>query len=205
MIASGCRVGDFVVIIGDLGLFWTGVLALRYGTRLDAGEKDELLRNVLTPVPKVLIGEELAMGQLLQCCIDNSDGLYPSLSQLADMNSCNMYVNFEGVSFPPAVLRISSELGVDPIRPALGWGDWQLVGCVDPLKLGQVERIANKYGVPMHVVGSVRAGRGVSLEHRGRVGEMAPLDSQRFTEESWFTKGLESYIDMLVRGPLWRD
>lgn len=37
----------------------------------------------------------------------------------------------------------------------------------------------------------------------GRTGQLTPIDSQRFTRDSWFTAGIESYIRALTEGPLW--
>ncbi len=201
----GCREGDLIVVIGDLGLFWAGVLAVHRKLSVNEAERKELLRNILTPIPKVRIGQELANRHLLSACLDNSDGLYPSLVQLANANCLQMHVTMDDITFPLEVTRVSLQLGIEPVRLALGWGDWQLVGCVDRSKLDEVKKVGDRHGVPVCVIGQVHQGRGVILEHAGRVGEIAPIDSQRFTKESWFTAGLEAYIDMLVSGPLWKE
>lgn len=205
MSRTGCREGDLIAVIGDLGLFWAGVLAVRHRLSLDDAENKTLLRNILTPMPKVHIGQELAKMRLLTACLDNSDGLYPSLIQLANANHLQMHVMMDDVAFPPEVIRVSSVLGVDPVRLALGWGDWQLVGCLYPSKKDELMALGKHHGVPVYIIGQVRTGYGVVLEHKGRIAEMAPIDSQRFTRESWFTAGLEAYIDLLVNGPLWKE
>jgi thiamine-monophosphate kinase len=201
---TGCHAGDLIVIIGDLGLFWSGVLAVQHQIPLEDKEK-QLLKNVLTPMPKVRIGQELAEDELLTSCIDNSDGLYPSLIQLAEANGLQMYINMIDVIFPPEVLYVSSLLNLDPIRLTFGWGDWQLIGCCDPNKLNKLREVSQRYEVDVHVIGEVRKGKSVSLEHKQHTGQMAPVDSQRFTQDSWFTAGLQSYINVLVKGPLWKD
>lgn len=205
MSRRGCTEGDLVVVIGDLGLFWAGVLAVRSGLPLDNAEKNLLLRNVLTPMPKIHIGQELARRGVLSACIDNSDGLYASLIQLANTNGVQIHVTTDDIQFQAEVLRVSSSLGVDPVRLALGWGDWQLVGCLHPSREKELKEVGEQYGVPVNIVGRVSAGQAVFFHHKGRVAEMAPIDSERFTIRSWFTAGLESYIDMLISGPLWRE
>jgi thiamine-monophosphate kinase len=205
MSRSGCKDGDLVAVIGDLGLFWAGVLAARNNLVPDGSEKSVLLRNVLTPMPKIQIGHELAQRSVLSACLDNSDGLYASFVQLSRTNHVEINVNMDEIQFPREVLHISSLLGMDPIRLAIGWGDWQLIGCVDPSRVAELRESGKQYGVPIAIIGKVSPGRGVILHHNGRIGEMAAIDSERFTTRSWFTSGLESYIDMLAKGPLWKE
>lgn len=200
---TGCNKGDLIIVLGDLGLFWAGVLAV-HNNLLSKENQTNLLRNILTPVPKIHIGQELAREGFLTSCIDNSDGLYPSLAQLGRANKSEMFVSMKNVIFPKEVLEISSTLGIEPLRLALGWGDWQLIGTCPPQNYGAIQIVSERHHVPLHLIGEVRDGEGVVLEHNDRIAEMASIDSQRFTKDSWFTVGLESYLSQLVDGPLWK-
>src|SRR5437870_5185558 len=73
MSRTGCKDGDLVAVIGDLGLFWAGALAKRANMAQDTAEQGGLLRSVLTPQPKIRIGHELAQRTVLSACLDNSD------------------------------------------------------------------------------------------------------------------------------------
>jgi thiamine-monophosphate kinase len=198
----GCQPGDVICVIGDLGLFWAGVLASLRGVAMDIYEAD-LLKNILTPLPKVAVAQEIAEKQMLTACIDNSDGLYPSLAQLAEINKCQMLIDFEAIDFSPPVHYVSSKTSVSPVRFSLGWGDWQLVGCCSPEKVNALREIANRYSTDLFVIGKVRDGEGVLILDRGQPKPMTPIDSQRFSKDSWFTTGLESYIQMLIDNPLY--
>jgi len=204
MSRSGCKQGDLVSVIGDIGMFWAGVLAKRSSMTLGTAEQHRLLRNVLTPLPKVKIGHELAQRNVLSACLDNSDGLYASLIQLANANDVQINVSMGDAAFPREVLHVSASLETDPVRLAIGWGDWQLIGCVDPSKETELKEIGKRHDIPIVIIGNVGMGRGVRLQYQGRGGEMAPIDSQRFTAQSWFTAGLDSYIEMLLKGSLWK-
>ena len=204
MSRRGCRPQDVIVVVGDLGHFWAGVLAKRSNMSLDAATESKLLRNVLTPLPKVSIGYDLANRALLTCCMDNSDGLFPSLAQLSETNEVQFRIDFSTVTVCPEVCMVAAHLDMDPIRLMLGWGDWQLVGCAERGRLDELKSLAAVHGVPVHVIGEVVEGSGVQLLHDGHEGPMVPLDSQRFTRDSWFTDGIESYIASLKDGPLWR-
>lgn len=203
MSRTGCGEGDLIVVVGDLGSFWAGTLAVKHGLSMDESTRKRILHNVLTPMPKIDVARVLAEKRILKACMDNSDGLYPSLAQLADTNHVRMHIKMEDVVFPQEVIGISSILKVDPVRLALGWGDWQLIACLDPAKLGELQAAGMRQNVPIFVVGRVERGSGVILDHDGRSGPMYPIDSQRFTKDSWFTAGIESYIKALTEGPIW--
>jgi thiamine-monophosphate kinase len=201
----GCHENDLIVIIGDLGMFWAGVLAVKNKIPLRQVKKKILLRNILTPTPKVKVAMELAQHGILTACIDNSDGLYPSLLQLSEANNLQMYLSFNNIIFNEEVYEVSRLCDVDPLKLSLGWGDWQLVGCVNPSNLQVLKEIVNRHSINSYILGTVRNGRGVILESEGKTCEMIHLDSQRFTKDSWFTAGLDTYITSLVNGPLWEE
>ncbi len=200
----GCGAGDLLVVVGDLGLFWAGVVGLKRGLFLNQ-HQDELLRNILTPTPKVKVAQAISDKGLLTACIDNSDGLYPSVAQLAEINGLQMLVNFEGVVFSPEVLYSSSLTGISPLRFALGWGDWQLIGCCQATNLELLRETVFSHSTQLHVIGEVRSGEGVLLHDKSAFKTMAPIDSQRFTTDSWFTIGLDAYLKALTEAPLWMD
>jgi thiamine-monophosphate kinase len=199
---KGCRSGDLIVVIGDLGLFWAGVLAKKENIKISKKQKSHLLRNILTPLPKVKIGYEIAKRSLLTCSIDNSDGLYPSLLQLAEINNSDFHIDMSTITFSEDVLYVSSKLDLDPVRLSMGWGDWQLIGCIDPLRLDELRALCNDNEVELHSIGVVKDGNGVTMEHRGKNGSMFPLDSQRFSNDSWFTAGIDSYIEIMLANPI---
>lgn len=194
---------DLVVIIGDLGLFWAGVLCKKRSMGLPNHELDHLLRNVLKPRAKVAEGQIIAKLRLLSSGLDNSDGLYPSLKELAVRNCVNIIVDFSQAEWDPLVSKVASMLNVQAERLALGWGDWQLVGTVRPAKAAAIKDALGRVGTPVHIIGHVESGDGkVKLLINGRSGEMTPLDSERFSAKSWFTSGVETYIDDLLTRPL---
>ena len=200
----GCGAGDLLVVVGDLGLFWAGVVGLNLGVPFEQHQA-ELLRNILTPKPKVKVAQAIADKRLLTACIDNSDGLYPSLAQLAEINELQMRVSFDDVMFSSEVQYISSLTGIDPLRFALGWGDWQLIGCCRQGDLEVLRNTSMDHSIQLNVIGQVQEGTGVLLRDKASYKTMAPIDSQRFTADSWFTTGLDTYRKMLTEGSLWAN
>jgi thiamine-monophosphate kinase len=199
---NGAQAGDAVVVIGELGDFWAGVLGYRDGLIETGDAEHPLMRNVLTPLPKIAVMRELAAAKLLTASMDNSDGLYPSLVQLASDNSLGVDVEADTIVFSPPVAAMADSLGVHPMRMALGWGDWQIVATARPDDVGAVTATAASSGIAVRQIGLLSPGDGVTLTVAGRHGRMMPLDSERFVIDSWFSSGLDGYIERLETAPL---
>jgi thiamine-monophosphate kinase len=106
------------------------------------------------------------------------------------------------MEFAEDVRVMARRLDVDPVRLALGWGDWQLVGTTSPETLNELREVARRQRVACSVLGRVVDGEQVLLHHQGRRGPLLPLDSERFTSESWFTAGLDGYISTMLAADL---
>lgn len=198
---TGASPGDAVVVIGEVGRFWAGALSVLRGL-LERDPESPLLRTALTPAPQLAAGLAMRRAGVLTSCIDNSDGLVPSLRQLAAASGVRIRLEGERLRFDEDVLAAAERLSIDPLRLALGWGDWQLVGTSPPEVLPELIAIGERVDAKVTAVGVVSTGTGVEIAHRGRVGAVMALESERFAADSWFTAGLESYIEMLVSGPL---
>jgi thiamine-monophosphate kinase len=198
----GCKVDDLVAVVGGLGLFWAGVLSTRANLALSAADRDAVMLNVLTPRPKVAAGVALREADVVTSIMDNSDGLGPTLEALASANSIGIELDFNDLTYPGAVERVADDLHVDPIRLAMGWGDWQLVICIPPEYLGIAQEAVKGAGETLDVIGRVVSEDGVRLISGGRKLRLMAPDSQRFARDSWFTTGIDGYITQLVEGPL---
>ncbi len=197
--------GDYVVVLGDLGLFWAGFLAMQRGLAAFSQYGEPLLRNVTTPIAKTRVGTAIQREGLVTSCCDNSDGLYPSLLAIAASSNVGFMLDVTALSGvlegPTAVAR---ELGVEAARLSLGWGDWQLVVTVNPENLARLIAVSAIAGVHANVIGKVIPDPGFIGARRGSgpVGELLKLDSQRFAADSWFTVGLPAYIERMLSAPL---
>jgi thiamine-monophosphate kinase len=199
---TGAQAGDAVIVIGELGDFWAGALGYRRGLIAAGDSTHPLMHNVLTPRPKVTVMRQLAEQQLLTAAMDNSDGLYPSLVQLGTDNGVSVSVDADAIDFSREVTTMADSLELHPMRLALGWGDWQIVGCCRPDDLEAIVAAASMASESVRQVGVLKAGSGVALKVDGQQGPMMPLDSERFVTASWFSSGLQGYIDRLCDAPL---
>src|SRR5262249_430713 len=145
---------------------------------------------------------ELRRAGLVRACMDNSDGLYPSLVSLGYANRLGVQLDFSGVRFSTQVITVAQELGIEPIRLALGWGDWQLIVAAAIHDVPDIEAICSQHDLRVFTIGSFCEGNGVSIDHNGRAGSLMPLDSQRFSPDSWFQAGIDSYADLMLEANL---
>ena len=198
---QGARAGDSVLILGDLGLFWAATLSVQRGLRTSDPE-DQLMRNVLRPHAKTKCALRLRKEGLLSSCMDNSDGVQPSLMQLADTNRLGMRIDKASLSPDVEVRRVAAELAVDPARLALGWGDWQLVATCRREDVPRINAVAAETETSAHVIGKVIDGSDVELLDGANLGPLFPLDSERFSKSSWFAAGLSGYVEQMLTAPL---
>jgi len=203
ILRRGAKVGDLVVVVGDLGLFWGGVLSAKHKMALPDDEQKKVMQNVLTPRAKIREGQLISKHTLLSSGLDNSDGIYPSVKELAVRNNVDIMLDFSGISWEPEVMKISKLLNIEPTRLAIGWGDWQLVGTVSESKCDMLIDAMSKVNTPVHRIGKVVPGSGeVKIRYEKKLGRMSPFDSERFSKKSWFTHGIDAYIDDLLNTPL---
>lgn len=202
---EGARAGDSVFVLGELGDFWAGFLTVRLGLDVLKSPLDQVLHNVLTPLPKSRLGERLGEMSLASACLDNSDGLASSLWILAEASGVQIRVDLDAWEIGESALRCASELHVDPVRLCLGWGDWQLVAAVRPHNVELLAAVARECGVVAHRIGSVSSGRGVIATRHDAAGSLMHIDSERFAADSWFKAGIDDYLDRLLKSPLLLD
>lgn len=193
----GAVEGDVLFAAGPTGVFWAGVLALRAGYephKLPNG----LLEAVQMPSAQLPFAQVLQRRGICRAAMDNSDGLGSSLNTLAATNGIQVLVDLDSIEFEHRVTAIASDLGIDPVRFALGWGDWNLVVAVAASDVDTLRDIAVGTGTALAQVGVARAGTGVRVVRRGSEIDLCPPDSERFALDSWFSAGIERYIELLL-------
>jgi thiamine-monophosphate kinase len=186
----GALPGDLLMSIGPGGVFWRDVFtALRRGII-----PDKLKSPVFSPHSQIRVMHALAKQGLIHAAIDNSDGLLPSLQQLAVANAVSVTLDTA-----PLSVADSAELAIDPARLWLGWGDWNVLVAVEPGKLRAVLETGLGLGVEVTTIGNFKNGGAQVFIDRGGKTDPAPrLESERFAADSWFSEGIQGYIDRLL-------
>jgi thiamine-monophosphate kinase len=190
----GALPGDFVVVFGESGRFWADAFRHQAGRSLDKTSSP-----LFSPVSQATTIHRLHEADLLACGMDTSDGLAPTLEELAIVNSVAIEIDL-------SALRSASQYNDIAIRAErlwFGWGDWTVVSTIREAKLEAVSTAMASMGRPWAIIGHVVAGQPkVDLVDHDRRLRAQRLESERFAPDSWFTEGIDEYIRRLRAFPL---
>lgn len=181
--------------IGKGGRFWDDALAHRAGLR----ELDKLSSPVFRPRSQSRATRALASAGLIRACMDNSDGLLPSLQQLASANRLGALLDLDLLPAPS-----EGPFGcTDTARLWLGWGDWNVIAAINPKEIEAAQSVAADACTKLIRIGEMLPGPpGVSIRRRGNTVNAPRLESERFAKDSWFARGIDGYIELLMNAAL---
>ncbi len=190
---TGAKIGDVVVSVGMGGVFWRDAFSIRRGTSVPKASSP-----LFRPVAQIEAMVILRAHNMVAAAIDNSDGLLPTLEQLAICNNV-------GIEIETQMLRESHSSvvreSVDVARLWLGWGDWNVICTVRNDRLSEAVQLMRSRGHTLVVIGRVveqQPGAAVVVIVGRRERLAAPrIESERFAKDSWFSAGIGAYIGML--------
>lgn len=191
---TGARSGTKVFVFGKSGSFWSDVVRHRSGHTIDKG-KSPLFR----PVSQAGVIHDLHARSLLTCAMDTSDGLAPTLEELAAKNRLGIKIDLEKIRMNSQQLTSAERAE----RLWLGWGDWTVVAGVEAESVEALNELISKEGYAAVEIGKfMDSYEGVMLQDGVREMKLGRLESERFAKDSWFLLGVEAYEKMLREMPL---
>lgn len=172
----GARPGDTVFVSKPPGLtaaaFAYHLKRAGRGADLPDADVAALDRQFTAVEPEVELGTALAAAGCCTSCMDNTDGVGQSLTELAAASGV-MFVIDAAVRPPPLVRAVAGLLGEDAARLVFSAGaDFALVGTLDGR--WTEERAQATLGRPVTILGRVEAGDGVYVAVGGDAGR-SPL------------------------------
>ncbi|NTF06372.1 hypothetical protein G6L37_09375 [Agrobacterium rubi] len=185
---TGAKPGEILVLIGRGGNFWADAHRALDGVKLD-----KTTSPLFSPLSQANNVFRLHEAGLLTCAMDTSDGLAPTLSELALVNKLAINIDL-------AALRAASffpDVQVRAERLWMGWGDWAIVAAVKKDAMTRLADISNKNNIPYTEIGEFAEGTSVRLVDGEASIPMGRLESERFAVDSWFTIGIQEYIKRL--------
>ncbi|MBM4200338.1 MAG: thiamine-phosphate kinase [Gammaproteobacteria bacterium] len=207
LLRRAARPGERVLVLGEMGRFWAGVLAIRHGIALEEEALASLLEPLSRPRPRVAEGLALAEGGLSRCAMDSSDGLTACFAEIATRSGVDLNIDLDRLDPSDTVSAVAKAVGVGARKLMIGWGDWQLVCTAERERLEEIHKVMAGLVCPVTEVGWVSEGTGLVWAHdgQGRRGLLGDFASTRFNSSSYFTHGLEDYEQRLLSSHLFAE
>jgi thiamine-monophosphate kinase len=192
---KGARDGDLVFSIGSGGVFWRDALRMLDGRGPVPKESSPLYK----PRSQLHVMHHLASKGLVAASMDNSDGLLPTLSELAAKNALGIEIDVPLMTVPD----LNDAERPDQARMWLGWGDWNVIASISPQNEAEVLKVVGDLEASAIRIGQFNSGRSGVVLRRGDMCLPAPrLESERFAPDSWMLKGIGEYVRLLRSVPL---
>jgi thiamine-monophosphate kinase len=170
----GARPGDVLLVSGTLGDGWLGLEAARGRGGFSMSDRDALAERYHLPEPRLALAAILR--SYARAALDVSDGLLADVGHLAFASEVGCLIQLERLplSAPAAAwLARQSDRAAALEALASGGDDYEIALAVGPEVVGAVQAAGAAAGVPVTVVGEVRAGTGTTVTFEGRL--RAPL------------------------------
>jgi thiamine-monophosphate kinase len=186
---SGANCGDRLFVFGRSGVFWSDVLEFRSGRSVD-----QVTSPLFRPVSQVGVIHDLHSLGLISCAMDTSDGLAPTLEELAKKNELGILVDTTKIRDASGHLTSLER----PERLWMGWGDWTVVAVVKGDACDSVREFCIRKGYSSCEIGELSNDfDGVVLLDGDSSLRLGRLESERFAKDSWFQIGVGAYEKML--------
>ena len=133
---SGAKPGDYLIISkGDLGLTPTAFLYFNnreeFKGKISVSEENDLINSLTKITARFDESKLLSDSYLCTSCMDNTDGIYSSLIELASASGVGLDIDLSKVSTHRALLVMSDYINSPPITLMLSAGaDFKLIGTV---------------------------------------------------------------------------
>lgn len=164
--------GDSIFISRPLGMTPAAfhVFFGKMESKLSADSAALLRRQFTDLEPMLSLGQALAASGQCGACMDNTDGVGQSLSELSEASKCAFVIKESALRIPEVVKGVSQILGEHPIAFVFNGGaDFSLIGTIRGS--WSSERATNEFGHPLEIIGHVEAGTGVWFDN----GQRKPL------------------------------
>lgn len=157
---AGAKAGDRVFVSGTVGDAGAGLALLRgEGPPLSAAERDSLIGRYRVPEPRLALGQRLV--GVASASLDVSDGLIADLGHIAEVSRVRISIEASRVPISAACTKV---WGPEAIQRAVTAGDDYEIAFTAPesARAGILRAVAES-GTPVHEIGVVEAGEGVTL------------------------------------------
>lgn len=196
------KVDDKIIVIGQSGYFWAGVLQKLYNKINLCQEYSQIIENtVCFPTPNIDGGKVLKSLSDSISCMDCSDGVINCCYQLATLNNVHIEIKKDIKWGVPNYIRdIYDANNINIDNGCSVFGDWQLVCSIKPDLLADLEVALKRENIPYTFIGEVtKNGFGLSKERL----QVNPIHiNQNFAGGYNSINGIDDLIGKFMYQPL---
>jgi thiamine-monophosphate kinase len=148
---KGVKSGDLIYCTGLFGLTSLGYRTLMNDLKLPSTLKKKVLSSVYEPKARV---DFLPLFDILdiKICMDSSDGLLITLTDLSLINNLGIEVN--SVPIDKEVLSFAEDNDLNPLELAFRGGEeFELIFAIDSSKQQELQQKAEHLGLTIHYIG----------------------------------------------------
>lgn len=168
LMRRGAKAGDSIFLSRPVGMTPAAFVYFLGGYEGTLSEEDiaDLQKQFTGMAPMLELGRRLGASGLCTSCMDNTDGIGQSMSELAEASRVGFVVDGPSLTIPPLVARVGTLAGKRPFEYVFNGGaDFSLVGTLRGHWNSQ--QATERFDHPLEIIGHVEAGSGVSLKEHG--------------------------------------
>lgn len=158
---NGIKVGDYIIVSGDLGEHAVTLLAKRFNYKTDIISDCKPLNKELQEV-----------GGLLNACKDPTrGGLAANLVEMTEKSKVKVVLQENTLPYKKEVIAVSELLGIDVFSLA---SEGRFVASVSPENIDKALEVLRRYNQEAKVIGRAEEGEGLFLETG--IGGLRPIE-----------------------------
>ena len=171
----GALVGDRIYVSGPLGASAVGLSLLEAGLRIEDARDStdprlQAVSKLLSPEPRLRLGQALGESGLATAMIDISDGLSTDLWHILEESGVGARIYATQIPVADCVSVAAAAPGGDPLSLALNGGEeYELLFTVRPEDRQQLAVLSESVGATITEIGEIIVEKQLNLERNGAI------------------------------------
>ena len=170
LLRSGAKLGDLIVVSGQLGSAALALQALQKKITLNEAILRDVLPALHRPTPRVELG--IALRDIATSAIDLSDGLARDLNNICQKNAVGANINLNALPMHPALKN--HELALS------GGDDYELCFTIPAEKKKLLKTLSEQLNIPLTIIGTITAGSSIHYYKDDNEVELAMTGFEHF-------------------------
>jgi thiamine-monophosphate kinase len=180
LLRSGAKIGDLIVVSGDLGAACAGLAILCDQIKMpDKAAREYCCMRHQLPTPRLTLGQLLV--DFATSAIDISDGLLADLGHILEQSQVGATLYSEKIPVTEAIKKGHWHEDERLTMALTGGDDYELCFTIPADRAAELDQLSIRCNVPLTVIGEIKAEPGLQvLNHEGETLVFEQLGWQHF-------------------------